>query len=193
MKRQSMYAIAAAAGIALCASFLLAQQPSGLRVGVHQSIWVPTNMLTNLQPSKDSGKVLLLLKIGLENTGSSPIDLSSETDFALSEPQAQKAKTMPVPLKGIFIDQAFTWVGVPEGVDLRTESGWSTSVSLNPKRDYIGTHWYFPVGKYKLTLNPGAKMTLPILFELEKDKQQFDLYLKGGKILRLPLIDSQSK
>jgi hypothetical protein len=55
---------------------------------------------------------------------------------------------------------------LPEGVKLQIRAGSVYLINLDPKEPNVGTHHFFGAGSYRLTIAPGAKMELPIVFDL---------------------------
>lgn len=149
-------------------------------IQLHEASWITGNMLSSLQPKPDSGKQLFMLKMEIENKGKADFVLAEEGDIKMTvirnEPSAKQEVCQA---KGICINQELKWIGLPKGVKLQTKAGWVSSVSLDPKKPNIGTHHFFEVGSYKLTIESGGKIKLPVLFDLPTKADEKQLVVGG--------------
>ncbi len=156
-----------------------------IKITVPKSSWIPKEFYEYLKLKE--AKALLLVTVMIENNGNTPLNLSSENDIYISEITENSPKTYSV--KGLLIDQSLLYIGLPEGVVLETESGWTTSVGLDPNKNYIGTHFFSPISKYKLILNPKSTISIEILFELQSDEGEWILFIKNNKIQPIPIVE----
>ena len=155
-------------------------------VFIKDYMWVPEDMLTGLRNEKETGEELLVINVNIKNKTKTVLSLSDANDFTLVQLQSDREVTKAYSIEGIFVDAAYQWIGLPKGMNLDTKEGWATWHSLDPGKTDFGTHLFFPKGQYKLSLDSGAKINIPVLFKLRKNNMSLTLFVKENKITDLP-------
>jgi len=150
------------------------EKPAPLSVTVKRARWYE-DQNANLRP----GTRELLVILQLENRGKTGVLIADKNDLTVTAVQDGTPQD-PLPAKGICVDGAFQWKGLPEGIELQTKSGWASSIGLGEDPN-LGTHLFFALGAYKLTLHPGGKLELPVLFVVPAKPRHFTLKVKGGR------------
>jgi len=150
------------------------EKPAPLSVIVKEARWYEDET-----EKLRAGTRELLVIMQLENKGKGGVLIADKNDLTISGVQDGKPQG-PLPVKGICVDNAFLWKGLPEGIELQTKSGWTSYVGLGEDPN-LGTYLFIALGAYKLTILPDGKLELPVIFVVPGKLKHFTLRVKGGR------------